>query len=378
MNRLAVMRRFSLSISTAAVLVAALALPATTVGAIAKITFGHEWDGLRLGSACISGHAPSGATLHLVWKSSAGTVKANTYLATNDWGDWAYCSDDGDVLAASDLLKASVGASTRKFVVPLVTINVDRVHDVLRGHAPAGATLDLWIDLRGCCWDHSEHDLVTADADGKWVYPNGPEFSFDYGTEGFDVRLEWHNARGDFLSDNAYAPEATVRINRSFVVGYGEPGSDWKLALWDTVSGVRKGVAKGVVEEWGSFSGVFLDASGEPVTVLPGDKIVGTSLASDMRFIVKDIQASADVATDIVTGTCGNAVDGKSVAVYRGKNEIGWSFFWTLDDLGNFSVDFGGESNLGYDPANIRHGDRLLVTCETIKGDFFQKWIRVP
>ena len=374
MNRLGTLGRFTLTLTTALVL-AALVLPVTTLGANAKITFtsGDEYEGLRIGGPCVTGQAPANRDLHLVWKSSAGTLKANVHVQTIDSGAWSYCSVDGDALTVGDKLKATVGAYTRSFVVPTLTLNIDRVQGVFRGRAPAGTSFVMWFIHRGCCADFVEDINLTADSTGKWVYDND---GFD--VDGYEAHMEWSSAKGDFLSVYDFAAEATVRINRSNVTGYSDPLSAWKLALWDPALGTRKGVASGVTDEWGSFSGVFVDADGDPVNVLVGDKVVGTSLASDMKFIVRDIQATADVATDFVTGSCGNIGPRHRVDVLRNGHFIGGTFFLDFSDEHNFTVDFTQDEDLGYTPANIRHGDRLLVTCGTPNGDFVMKKIIVP
>ena len=373
MNRLGAIGRILLTVSTSVVVVA-LALPATVaLGASPNITFGDEYDGLRMGGPCLNGHAPSSANLHLVWKSSAGAVKANVQVQATDSGYWSYCSEDGDSLVAGDKLKATVGASTRMFGIPDLTATVDRVNGVFRGRAPAGTTAALWFIHRGCCADFVQDAAVTADGAGNWVYDNE-----GWDVDGYEAHVDWRSPKGDFVTDYGAAAEATVRINRSIVAGYGDPGSHWKLALWDPASGNRKGVASGVTDEWGSFSGVFMDTAGNPVNVLPGDKVVGPALASDLKFIARDIQASANVATDFVTGTCGNTGGRARVDILRNSHYIGGTAFVDLDEAGNFTVDFNEDETLGYSPANIQRGDRILVTCGTLKGDFVDKFIRVP
>src|SRR6187399_1791318 len=93
MNRLGAMGRITLTVGTT-MLIAALALPAATIGASAKITFtsGDEYEGLRIGGSCVTGHAPANRDLHLVWKSSGGALKANVHVQTIDSGAWSYCS----------------------------------------------------------------------------------------------------------------------------------------------------------------------------------------------------------------------------------------------------------------------------------------------
>src|SRR5688572_1569465 len=103
MNRLGRMGRFTLTLTTALV-VAALILPATTLGASPKIMFGFEYDGLHLGSSCVAGRAPADSDVHLVWKSSAGVVKANVHIQSLSYGYWSYCSTTR-TLAAQDVLR---------------------------------------------------------------------------------------------------------------------------------------------------------------------------------------------------------------------------------------------------------------------------------
>ena len=327
--------------------------------------------GSRIGNECVSGHAPSERPLHLVWKGSDGSPKANTYISTG-YGYWSYCSDDGAVLAAGDFLKATVGSTTRQFVMPNLTITVDRVHDVFRGRGPAGATLNLYYIYNGCCMPHEQHVEVTVDAQGRWAYDD------DSPTQGASADLYWASAKGDTVYAASSAPEVAVFIGRAIVSGVtADRGDPWKLVLRDPTTGLRKGVAQGTADEWGSFAGVFLDAAGHPVTVMPGDRVVGTSLAADMDFIVRDIRATADVVTDVVTGKCGNG-EMLYVTVGRDGRQIGGTWFAARTADGGFRIDFSDEEDFGYDPANIRHGDRLVVTCETKPGDFIQKSIRVP
>lgn len=347
------------------------------LGAPAKIVFGlgDEYEGgMRLGDSCVAGRAPASVPLHLVWRNAAGAAKANVYLATSDQGTWGYCSSDGATLAAGDLLKATVGSYTRKFVVPLVTIVVDRVRDNFRGRAPAESAVTLWYVYTGCCPDFVEHEDLTADSDGKWLFSN-----YGYPVNRYEAHVEWRSALGDSMSAFDIAPSVTVTIGRSVVFGSSHIASDQvKVVLRDGVTDAWKAVARtSAVDEYGSFRAVFVDPAGNPVNVSPGDRVVGVSLASDMHFIVGDVQASADVATDVVTGRCGNR-PGDQISVYRSGNQIGYSALLDTDDQGYFSVWFGDEETLGYDPANIRHGDRIEVVCGTPHEDHIAKRFVVP
>jgi hypothetical protein len=219
---------------------------------------------------------------------------------------------------------------------------------------------------------HEHHVAVTVDPQGRWEYDDG------YPAEGASADLYWSSAKGDSVHAASSAAEVSVFIGRAIVGGQtSQAANPWKVVLRDPTTGLRKGVAQGTADEWGSFAGVFLDAAGHPVTVMPGDRVVGTSLAADMDFIVRDITATADVVTDIVTGKCGN---GRMwyATVRRDGREIGGTWFADRSAGGGFTIDFSDDEDFGYDPANIRHGDRLVVSCETKYGDFVKKSILVP
>jgi hypothetical protein len=364
-------RRGTIPILATVAFATLLATPAMTLAADTRIVFGDTYEGMRLGDSCFAGRAPRSVPLHLVWKSAAGAVKANTYVPTTEYGSWGYCSAYGATLAEGDLLKATAGSYSRTFVVPLVSIRVDRVHDTFHGRAPAGSAVTLWYMYRRCCPDYEQHEDLTADSEGKWLFSNYGDPVDDY-----DAHVEWQSAKGDTMSDWDVAPGVTVSIGRSMVSGYSHPDAQVKVVLRDGATGAWKGVAKSTVGDYGEFSAVFLDGAGQPVNVIAGDRIVGLTLASDMHFVVRDIEASADVATDVVSGTCGYRRGGE-ITVYRSGNWIGWSFLDTDDD-GYFSVWFGDDETLGYDPANIRHGDRITVMCGVPHGDWITKSFIVP
>ena len=57
-----------------------------------------------------------------------------------------------------------------------------------------------------------------------------------------------------------------------------------------------------------------------PVAV--GDRVVALSLASDLHWHVFDVTASADVAANTVSGTCGNHL-APDVDIYRRGQDVG-------------------------------------------------------
>jgi hypothetical protein len=351
--------RLTASIVSLVVFAALLATPATTFAASAKVTFSAS-----LGANCVGGDAPNGVALHLVWKSTNGALKANAYVPTGSYGGWEYCSPNA-ALTAGDSLKATVGSYTRHFVMPNVAMKVDRVHDNYHGTAPAGTALTLWFIYNGCCPDYEQHADLIADANGRWSYTEGS-------TNNYYAHVDWSNAAGDHAYAEDYAPSVSVTIGRSVVSGTSHPNSAVKIVLRDGTSGLRIAVARAATDSYGSFSAVFLDGAGHPATVATGNRVDGRRVVSDMYFITPDITASADIASDIVTGNCPTRGHIVEVEIYRSGNAIGGTSAQS-DNAGDFSVWFGDEEGLGYRPANIRSGDRVVVTCSTRAGDFVTK-----
>ena len=371
------LRHIRYGASSLAVIVAAvalLAMPAASLAAQPKIVFGTVDDGLRLGDSCVGGYAPAASSLDLVWKGAHGAVKARTTLATpTTSGYWNYCSGSGATLVAGDVLKATVGQTTRKFVMPLVTATVDRVHDFFYGSAPAGTDVSFDYGSNFCCSGVAYSGQATADTNGQWQFVPEEGRSLD----NYWIDLPWTSPKGDTVEAYGNAPSVTVTIGRSAISGWAQPYQAVRLVLRDGTTGARKAVAIAVTDEWGDYGATFRNAAGDEVPVAVGDRVVGLSMASDLHWHVLNIAATANVAANTVSGTCGNQ-SGPEVDIYRRGREVGSSVFADVDDQGNFFVDFNGRSNMGFDPANIKHGDRVEVICPVTTGDFIRYVFRVP
>jgi hypothetical protein len=55
----------------------------------------------------------------------------------------------------------------------------------------------------------------------------------------------------------------------------------------------------------------------------------------------------------------------------------GFSFAYPEPD-GSFVVDFGQPPAFFYNPADIRHGDKILVRCMLDTGDWVRQFFPVP
>ena len=236
--------------------------------------------------------------------------------------------------------------------------------------------MSFYYGYNGCCSDVDESGQATADGDGQWQFVPEEGGSID----GYYIELWWTSAKGDTVDAYANAPSVSVTIGRSTVFGGAQAHEAVRLVLRDGTTGARKAVAIAVTDEWGDYGATFRNAAGDEVPVAIGDRVVGLSLASDLHWHVLNIVATADVVANTVSGTCGNQA-GPEVDIYHRGHEVGSSvaMYADVDDQGNFTVDFNGRhGSIGFDPANIKRGDRVEVICPVTTGDFIRYVFRVP
>ncbi len=363
-----------LSLPLVPVVVALITLLAPVASATtSQINFGSgEFDGLLPGGACIFGSAAPNMTVTLTWRNSNAKLKVKTSVPSSSSGHWQYCSAS-KTLRTGDLLKASDGLTTRHFTMPLVTLIVDRAANRFHGQAPANSTLGLWTHSGFS--DYYAHEDLASNANGRWTFSDGDDVP-----GGTDAYLDWFSAHGDSVTVHAAGPELDIIVGSSRYNGFADPNQAVHFVLRDPATHVIRATADSVGDDYGYFSGEFRDALGTPVKVAMGDRVVAHKVAADLDWLVPQIEATADVAADTVSGAChdaGNPAGTAIVRVRRTGHERGFAVVG-VDASGQFNVDFGRRPTFLYDPANIKHGDRLVVTCWLATGDTAMQSFLVP
>ncbi len=325
------------------------------------------------GYSCVSGTSAQPATISVLWRDSAGATKAQGSIESNDY--WSLCSGDDDIVVeVGDKIRVSDGSYTRKYVVPNLTVTVDRVSNTFHGTGPAGRTIRLGY-AQGLLSDFEELHSVRVGQDGLWTYD--PHFDIPGGQY---ASLYWVSQNGDDLETHGIAPEIDVTIGESTVRGWVTERMPVRLVLLDGISGDRKAIATDVSDQNGAIVAVFRDEAGHRVPVAVGDRVRGRALATDLNWIVPGSEATAHVATDVVSGAChdaGQLGDVAIVEIHRTGHRRGYAFL-NVDASGGFDVDFGGHETLGFNPANIKHGDRVVVRCMLGTGDWVAQSFDVP
>ncbi len=341
-----------------------------TIALIAPVVVSAAQPPIRLsisyGSECLYGTSASSTTVDIRWRDSAGALKAQGSTESN--GFWGFCSgDDGVVIEIGDKLRLSDGSFARNYVVPDLSIEVDRVSNIFRGTGPAGRTIKIGY-VQGLLGDYEETHGVRVGQDGLWSYD--PDFDIPGGQF---ASLYWKSPNGDDLTTDGQAPEIQVTIGESTARGWADQGTTVRLVLRDGVSGARKAIANDVVAENGAIEAVFRNEAGQRVAVAAGDRVRGRALADDLDWIVSAIDGSADVAQDMAWGTCHDRAKLSGtvmVEIHRTGKRRGYAFTG-LDSNGHFQVDFDDRASPGFNPANIKHGDRMVVRCRHATGDWF-------
>ena len=344
-SRLSVPARISIALGSA-VLVASLAAPAV-LGAPPALLFR-----LDMYSNCVEGSGAQGPTVNVVWRNSNGTLKAQASTASSN-GTWSFCSSDQSIwLAPLDKLNVSDGSSTRSYVVPNLSMAVDRVSELVTGTGPAGRTLRLcpyrpFNDFVRC---HS----VRIAQDGTWEYRDGD------GITGATIDIRWVSPNGDELYMSAQSQELNVTLGKSTTSG--TTGIPRGMAHLELNNG-SKATADVISDRYGQFSAQFVDDHGHPVNVIAGDHVTA-SIASDADWIVPTISATPDRVNDTVTGVCEQTPTAETYlqveAVHSGHHR-GWALADT-DESGNFTADFRDPGGF-FSDTNIIRGDRLIISC---------------
>lgn len=349
----------------------ALLIAALAAGNVSAATRPITFD-LYLGYGFMYGIASDSATVTLRWKDSTGHLKARAEVTSSESGHWSFDAPAATFVEVGDRLTASDGNSTHTLVVPELTAVVNRVKNVIKGTAPAGR---VFLD---CLYPgHPVPDIVcrtkrlAVNDEGRWRYWPG------YNLQGGDgAELRWKSPEGDDITFWAQAPYVVVTLGRAGVSGVGrqnstatvllkEASTHERLASWSSPIGVHQ-----------SFTGTLRDSAGERVFVTPGQYVVST-IASDAAFIVPEIQATADVDTDTVSGRCwdtGRSAHGVYILVYRSGAQRGFAVTGTEED-GSFSHDM---TDSFPNSSVVKHGDDVLIACVLKNHDFVRKWITVP
>jgi hypothetical protein len=336
-------------------------------GGPAAITFQVE-----IGSCMVRGEADLATidAFRLVVRDADGHLKGRVDIDVlpGDGGSWGpVCIAGGPIKTGDQLVARHNGQLVRLLVVPRLTINVDRVTDLISGEGPASD--EVQVAVQPCfpgvnvCLAGQGIPVQTA-PDGAYAYDATIDADID-GWGGAVVR--WVSSFSDGVFRFRKAPYLMVEAGKAGVSGLGIPGDPVHVRLRRNGDPKGAGVASPTTAN-GTWQ-MTLRSHGQPVRVKVGDR-VSSDLASDSNLLVRRISIQADLAADTASGRC--YPDGPYGVRFLRPNgtelveAAGWGFG---DALGDFSQDA-----LSF----LQSGWSMRLFCANAAGDTVRRTVLVP
>ncbi|MEP7379064.1 MAG: hypothetical protein ABI725_09145 [Chloroflexota bacterium] len=317
-----------------------------------------------IGDTCVTGTARKNSFVKVVVRDPAGHVILREAGDTGTYGEWQVCGYGYPILAGAKV-RATVfeTGQSRHFTVPKLTIDTDRVSEVVSGKAPAGSKVTLEVSTSGASvvglpeYDFFQH-VVTA---GNGTY------SHDFSSDGIDLIggtaaiATWQSGSGAVkVWRQTYVPGLAVAIGESRFSGVFKPNAHLGMVVSHNSNQVATGDAVADPFYGGQIAGEFVDADTEPYAIQPGDLIEAPGLGSDGTFTVPKVAGTVNLATDRVSGTC--FANGMYLVYVVGPQyEVGFDFGVAAPN-GSFTAD------LSYQ-LNIKKGFSVEIGCYTSNAD---------
>ncbi|MCY7417501.1 MAG: hypothetical protein LH650_03220 [Chloroflexi bacterium] len=326
------------------ILAAGLLAPAT---ALAKEYMRLD---MVLGSECVSGYKLNPTPIIVKLLRADGTTLRTRHDDTTG-SLWNVCF--GRVPVAGNKLKLDNGdqpGDKRTINVPDLTLVIDRVKNVVSGHAPAGRSLTLGYSEcypAGCTAPIER--TKTANSRGRY----SKDLSGDIDIDGSDrVEVRYSGQNGDTFSRSSYAPYMAISAPGGISMSCMPTGTQ-TVQLRTTGGTLRASKSFTTTQDCtGAFG--FFRKDGQKVAVHVGNRI-SSNFAADASLTWPAMSVGGSGTT--LAGRCVNDV-GYVVFIYRGS--FGTIASGTTDGTGHFTTT----------PLwTFQGGDKLNLICETRRGD---------
>jgi hypothetical protein len=199
---------------------------------------------------------------------------------------------------------------------------------------------------------------VTVGSRGNWSF-NARD------VRGGDITgVYWNGASGDQVWAITHVPYLLVTIGRADFRGEGIQGQLATVTVNEGTTGTVKGRGGARASRYyAEFAGRFHDADGNRVRVEVGD-FVQSTIAPDAAVVIEAIEATANVETKHIHGTCPQLTQ---YAIVRELDQYG---SWRDGDQA--AVTGFDDSFDIYVPAGFNPTSRYFVGCQYRTGDFVQ------
>ena len=342
--------RFVAAMASAVVGSALLSAP---VAAVTPITFNIYVTGTCQNG---TGQASTNFTVRLLAPNGDQVGRVTT--TSNSSGYWYACFPSP--AAPGDKVRATGGGADRTVTIPNLSMNANRVSDVVSGHWIAGTGLVV------CANHYTSFNLSTsvclgATSSGTGAY--SVDFTSDINVHGYDTVSATYTSGSDNFYVQTTFPYMLVTRANAYVEGALNRGQVATLTL-KTGTGTVRGSARVQGDAGNYFDGYFFASSGNVVLPRPADKVTG-SFASDATITIPDITVTGVASTNVVSGSC---MANRPYMLFARKADYSdYAYrYGTTDGSGHISLDLTADINLAkYDP--------LQFTCMYVNGDRIER-----
>jgi hypothetical protein len=347
---------------------------ATPVAAANKTTLD-----VFLGDCLIAGHgAPANTSLTVQWRGSDGRLKSVQQVVSNARGDWTTGCDDDEIVDISDVITTSIGLYQRTFVIPGLTIGVDRVTNIVSGLGPPDQDLEIiaWTNNGG--WGPpTEHARIvhTSASNGAWSadFSSGATPVDIKGLDGVAVVFQ-EKLQGTFTR-SIDAQGVRVWLDEPWVHLAGNPGDEVVVRV--TAPGPEV-VARltGSVGFGGFFSGNFTTADGGSVRPIAG-MTISSPTYPNIHLTMPNITINLKTSTDTATAHCGLAGTGVEIVAHNPTYSKSSTRYGNTGASDSFVAHFGTVAQ-GGTKFPLRSGTKINVDCRLKSGDVVTLVATVP
>jgi hypothetical protein len=303
---------------------------------------------LQIASPCLRGTAPAGQHIELVHKGPNGSVLEFASAKAGGLGRFQTCFNRW--IQGGDIIVGRVAGSQRRFVVPSLTVDVDRAGNIVSGDGPAGAALH--IDVRMGPNGFLPHGHAEADATPDQHGHYAVDFSaqLDIGA-GMVASLE-ATLNGDKVRAYGYALWIVTQRGQSNLYGFAKALT--RIEVRGPDGHLRAEADTGPLS--GQYLVLLVDSLGQPVYLRPGDRIVAPGIA-DADLLIPAGRLNGDPATDTAYGRC---MPNAPFDLWAGGQFTG-----TTNPSGAFRMDLTGKAHLPL-------GKLESLFCHYPTGDVYQ------
>lgn len=327
---------------------------------------------VRLWSGVFGGTGTAGLVAHVTVFDAGAHQKCDADPVVGDGGHWFITACDAldQVVVPGDKIQVIQGRTIHRLTLPLMSVRVARDTDRATGSAPAGSTIALsayqCTTYDSLCSVEAQA-TATASSTGRW----SRDLSAQVNLRGGDgVAAEWTSPGGDTVSISGAVPFSQATLG-SAVVGISASGNQAVALVLRDADGHLRGTGAATTWFYGYVEVTLRDAHGDVTKVHAGDRLAGDFTTQVVK--VPPLTVAGTASTDKVTGWCG-AGRAWSLRATRTGGSPSARFTGVAGGQGHVSVTTTSASP-SYD---LKHGDRLVLTCRLTSGDEVRVRATVP